>query len=111
MSSFMPTDPIFYLVGIPAIFVIGLGKGAFGGGLAIIGVPLLALVTDPVDAAIIIAVVASTTDIFAVKAFPMRTCRGLTSSGSRRRWSWGSGSASCSLPWSISASWCSASHW
>lgn len=69
----MPTDPIFYLIGIPAVFVIGLGKGAFGGGLAIIGVPLLALVTEPIDAAIIVAVVASTTDIFAVKAFPMRT--------------------------------------
>ena len=53
--------------------MIGLGKGAFGGGLAIIGVPLLALVTDPVDAAIIVAIVSSTTDVFAVKAFPMRT--------------------------------------
>ena len=66
-------DFLFYLIGLPAVFVIGLGKGAFGGGLAIIGVPLLALVTDPVDAAIIVAIVSSTTDVFAVKAFPMRT--------------------------------------
>jgi uncharacterized protein len=69
----MPVDPLFYLIGIPAVFVIGVGKGAFGGGLAIIGIPLLALVTDPVDAAIIVAIVASTTDIFALQAFPMRT--------------------------------------
>jgi uncharacterized membrane protein YfcA len=69
----MPTDLLFYLIGLPAVFVIGLGKGAFGGGLAIIGVPLLALVTDPVDAAIMVAVVACTTDVFALKAFPMRT--------------------------------------
>jgi uncharacterized membrane protein YfcA len=69
----MPTDFLFYLIGLPAVFVIGLGKGAFGGGLAIIGIPLLALVTDPVDAAIIVAIVASTTDIFALQAFPMRT--------------------------------------
>ena len=69
----MPTDPLFYLVGLPAVFVIGFGKGAFGGGLAIIGIPVLALVTSPVDAAIIVAIVASTTDIFAVQAFPMRT--------------------------------------
>jgi uncharacterized membrane protein YfcA len=69
----MPTDLLFYLIGLPAVFVIGLGKGAFGGGLAIIGVPLLALVTDPVDATIIVAVVASTTDIFALQAFPSRT--------------------------------------
>ena len=69
----MPTDPLFYLVGLTAVFTIGFGKGAFGGGLAIIGIPFLALVTSPVDAAIIIAIVASATDIFAVQAFPMRT--------------------------------------
>lgn len=69
----MPTDPLFYLVGLPAVFIIGFGKGAFGGGLAIIGIPFLALVTSPLDAAIIVAIVASTTDIFAVQAFPMRT--------------------------------------
>jgi uncharacterized membrane protein YfcA len=69
----LPTDPLFYLIGLPAVFVIGIGKGAFGGGLAIIGVPFLMLVTEPIDAAIIIAVVASTTDVFALKAFPMRT--------------------------------------
>jgi uncharacterized protein len=66
-------DLLFYLIGLPSVFVIGLGKGAFGGGLAIIGVPMLALVTDPVDASIIVAIVASTTDVFALKAFPMRT--------------------------------------
>jgi len=69
----MPTDILFYLIGLPAVFVIGIGKGAFGGGLAIIGVPLLALVADPVNAMIMIAIVASTTDVFAVQAFPMRT--------------------------------------
>jgi uncharacterized membrane protein YfcA len=69
----MPTDFLFYLIGLPAVFAIGMGKGAFGGGLAIIGVPLLALVADPVNAMIIIAIVASSTDIFAVQAFPMRT--------------------------------------
>jgi uncharacterized membrane protein YfcA len=69
----MPTELLFYIVGIPAVFMIGFGKGAFGGGLAIIGIPFLALVTSPVDAAIIVAIVASTTDIFAVQAFPMRT--------------------------------------
>jgi uncharacterized membrane protein YfcA len=69
----MPTDFLFYLIGLPAVFVIGLGKGAFGGGLAIIGIPLLALVTDPIDAAIVVAIVSSTTDFFALKVFPMRT--------------------------------------
>jgi uncharacterized membrane protein YfcA len=69
----MPTDPLIYLIGLPAVFVIGLGKGAFGGGLAIVGIPILALVTDPIDAAIIVAIVSCTTDFFALQAFPMRT--------------------------------------
>ncbi len=69
----MSTDPAFYLIGLPVVFLIGLGKGAFGGGLAIIGVPMLALVTGPVEASIMIAVVACATDIFALGAFPMRT--------------------------------------
>ncbi len=69
----MPTDPLFYLIGIPTIFMISLGKGAFGGGLAIIGVPLLALVTDPISATIMIAIVSSCCDVFALQAFPMRT--------------------------------------
>ena len=33
----MFTDPLFYLVGLPTVFIMALSKGAFGGGLAIIG--------------------------------------------------------------------------
>jgi uncharacterized protein len=69
----MPTDLLFYLIGLPAVFFIGLGKGAFGGGLAIIGVPLLALAIDPIDATIVVALVASATDLFALRTFPMNT--------------------------------------
>ena len=69
----MPTDLLFYLIGLPAVFIIALGKGAFGGGLAIIGIPILALVMDPIDATIVVALVACATDIFALQAFPMRT--------------------------------------
>ena len=69
----MPTDPLFYLIGLSTVFVIGLGKGALGGGLAIIGVPVLALVADPIDAAIMVAVVSCVCDIFGIQAFPMRT--------------------------------------
>lgn len=69
----MPADPLFYVVGLSAVFVIGLGKGAFGGGLAILGVPLLALVVDPIEAAVMTAVLVSAMDLFALQAFPMRT--------------------------------------
>lgn len=69
----MPTDPLFYAVGLPATFLIALGKGAFGGGLAILGIPLLALVIDPIAAAIVTASLVSAMDLFALQAFPRRT--------------------------------------
>ncbi len=69
----MPTDPLFYLVGYFAIFMIALGKGAFGGGLAVLGVPVLALVVDPVTAAIMMAPLVVVMDPLAIAAYPMRT--------------------------------------
>lgn len=61
----IPADPLFYVVGFTTVFIIALGKGAFGGGLATIGVPLLSLVMSPIDAVIIVAPIAVLTDVFA----------------------------------------------
>lgn len=69
----MPTDPLFYLIGVPAVFLISVGRGAFGGGLAILGVPLLALAVDPVTATFMMAPIVSASDPFTVWAFPPRT--------------------------------------
>jgi uncharacterized protein len=69
----MPTDPFFYLVGLATTFVISLSKGAFGGGLAIIGVPLLSLVMPPIEAAIVVAPLVSFMDIFALGSFGPKT--------------------------------------
>lgn len=69
----MLTDPLFYLVGYPAVFLIALSKGAFGGGLAIIGVPLLSLVMSPIEAAIVVAPLVSFMDFFALGAFGPKT--------------------------------------
>ncbi|MBN8939479.1 MAG: sulfite exporter TauE/SafE family protein [Rhizobiales bacterium] len=66
----LPTDPTFYAVGITATFLMGLGKGAFGGGLAILGIPLLALVMDPIQASIVTALLVAFMDIFALGSFP-----------------------------------------
>ncbi|MGL5362385.1 MAG: sulfite exporter TauE/SafE family protein [Bosea sp. (in: a-proteobacteria)] len=65
----MPTDPTFYIVGWIATLLIALGKGAFGGGLAILGIPLLALVVDPLDAAIMVALLVAVMDLFAIQGF------------------------------------------
>ncbi|MEO8882194.1 MAG: sulfite exporter TauE/SafE family protein [Devosia sp.] len=69
----MPTDPLFYLIGLPSVFLISLGRGAFGGGLAILGVPLLAFAVDPVTAAFMMAPIVSASDPFVVWAFPPKT--------------------------------------
>lgn len=62
----IPSDPIFYIIGLTAVFIIAFGKGAFGGGLAMLGVPLLSIVMHPMDAAIVVAPIAVLTDVFAI---------------------------------------------
>ena len=68
----MPTDPLFYIIGLSVIFVMALARGAFGGGFAVIGVPLLALVVDPITATAMMAPIGSASDPFALWAFPPR---------------------------------------
>lgn len=65
----MPSEPLFYLVGWATTLVIAIGKSAFGGGLAILGIPLLAMVVEPLDAAIMIAMLVSLMDIMALSSF------------------------------------------
>lgn len=49
----MITDPWFYAVAIPAVFLVGLSKGGFGGSIAMLGIPLMSLVISPIQAAAI----------------------------------------------------------
>ncbi len=69
----MPSEPLFYLVGWATTLLIAIGKGAFGGGLAILGVPLLALVTDPLQGAIMVALLVAAMDLFAIGSFGVST--------------------------------------
>lgn len=62
-------DPVFWLVGGSAIALIAFSKGAFGGGAASIGVPLLSLFIDPIGAAIIVAPLISVMDMFTLRTF------------------------------------------
>jgi hypothetical protein len=50
----MISDPGFYAIAVPVVFLIGLSKGGFLGGIAILGVPLFALAIPPVQAAAIL---------------------------------------------------------
>ena len=47
------TDPLFYMLAIPAIVALGIGKGGFAGA-GMISTPLLALVMPPLQAAAIL---------------------------------------------------------
>jgi uncharacterized membrane protein YfcA len=69
----MPDNPLFYLVGWSAVFLMSLARGAFGGGLAILGAPVLALVVDPITATVMMAPLVSGSDPFAIWAYPPRT--------------------------------------
>jgi uncharacterized membrane protein YfcA len=52
-KSTVITDPLFYLLAIPAVTLIGLAKGGFA-GLGMISTPLLALVVPPLEGAAIL---------------------------------------------------------
>lgn len=69
----MLLDPNLYLVGIPTVLIMSLSKGAFGGGLAIVGVPFLSLVMSPIEAAIVVAPLVSFMDVFALHTFGPKT--------------------------------------
>jgi uncharacterized membrane protein YfcA len=47
------TDPLFYLLAIPAITILGIGKGGFS-GIGMIATPMLSLVIPPLQAAAIV---------------------------------------------------------
>lgn len=65
----MIDDPLFYLLAIPVVLLVGISKGGFGGGLGTLAVPLLALMIDPRLAAAILLPILCAMDIFSVWSF------------------------------------------
>jgi len=64
----MPQDLSFYLLAIPAVLLVGLAKGGFS-GMGALGMPLLALAMDPVQAAGILLPILIAQDVIGVAAF------------------------------------------
>jgi uncharacterized membrane protein YfcA len=62
-------DPWFYLVSVPAVLLFGVVKGGFGGAIAIISVPMMALVMPPTQAAAILLPILVLMDVLVVKAY------------------------------------------
>lgn len=52
-----------------AVLIVGISKGGFGGGIGMVGVPIMALVMSPVQAAAILLPVLCAMDIMAMKAY------------------------------------------
>jgi len=71
------TDPWFYLVAAPAILIVSISKGGFGGGLALLGVPMMSLVMPPARAAAIMLPILLVMDAFSVWAYRRRYDRGV----------------------------------
>ena len=63
------SDPWFYAAAIPAVALIGFSKGGFGGAMAVMGVPLMALVMPPVQAAAILLPILVLMDLAALWAW------------------------------------------
>ncbi|WP_350335192.1 sulfite exporter TauE/SafE family protein [Coralliovum pocilloporae] len=65
----MIEDPYFYAIALPAILLVGLSKGGFGGALAMLGVPMMTLVIPPVQAAAILLPILIVMDIVGLLSY------------------------------------------
>jgi len=60
-------DPFSLLIVCTGVFIIAFMKGGFGGGFAIVGIPFLALVMDPLTAGALLAPLFVVMDVFALR--------------------------------------------
>jgi uncharacterized protein len=67
-ARFAP-DPAFWIIGGLTVAIIAFSKGAFGGGAASLGVPMLSFVIDPLGAAMLVAPLVSAMDMFTLRTF------------------------------------------
>jgi hypothetical protein len=66
-------DPLSVLVAALGMFLIAFMQGAFGGGFAIIGIPLLSLVMDPITAGAVLAPLFVIMSLFALRYWKPQT--------------------------------------
>ena len=64
----MPESWVFYAAAVPAVILVGLSKGGFG-GLSLISLPLLTLVSAPIRAAAIMLPILIVQDVISVWAY------------------------------------------
>ena len=69
MSFPLITDPVFYLVAVPAVLLLGVSKSGFGAGIGSLAVPLMALAVSVPQAAAILMPVLLLMDLLGLAAF------------------------------------------
>lgn len=93
----MITDPVFYLLALPAVIVLGLGKGGFA-GIGMAATPLLAVRFPPLQAAAIMLPLVLCQDVISVWAY-------------RRDWSrWNVAVLSVGAVFGLGVAWVFAAH-
>ena len=65
----MLTEPYFYLLSGFAVLLYGVAKGGFGGAMAMLAVPMMALIMSPTRAAAILLPILVLMDILVVRAY------------------------------------------
>lgn len=63
------SDPLFYLVAVPAVLLSGVSKGGFGSAVGGLGVPLMALAISPPQAAAILLPVLCLMDLVGFRVY------------------------------------------
>lgn len=69
MRPALITDPWFYVSAALAVLVLGVAKGGLGGGIGVIGVPLMALTIGPIRAAAILLPLLMVMDALALRRY------------------------------------------
>jgi uncharacterized membrane protein YfcA len=69
MDGLLIAEPLFYLIAVPVVLVVGISKGGFGGGVGMIAVPALSFAVPLPQAAAILLPILCVMDLFAVAAY------------------------------------------
>jgi hypothetical protein len=63
------SEPLFYLLAVPVVLIVGISKGGFGGGVGMLAVPVLSFAVPLPRAAAVLLPILCVMDLFAVAAY------------------------------------------